>query len=187
MPTFGPFVYTVISEENKIAKFGDGSAVDGNGFVEKTEIEGKVVIPEYMNDYRITVIGRYAFRFCDKITEITLPKSLIHLDDASVTALRSIKRLIIPSSVVSIGIRMDYFCELRYFAFEKESESIGTHFLQHCEKLEHFVFPPRVETIGIHLLDNSLQKKSFSYCGIYNFENVMNSFTNVNSISSIIV
>ena len=136
------FVYTILSEDNKTAKLGDDSRANGNGFVQQIHVIGKIVIPNDMDGYRIISIATYAFRLCSKITELKLPNTLLTIQNAGVSDIDSIKKLVVPASVISIGTRLDYFRDLIYFEFEKGTriESIGLGFLQYCEKNFSFLF-----------------------------------------------
>lgn len=186
----GIFVYSIISESEKTAALGYTTLdVDGNAFVETTEITGKIIIPDYINGYRIIRLSTYAFRYCDKITELTLPSTLVELEDASLSTLLSIKKLVIPASVTKIGNRIDYFSSMTHFKFAEGSriESIGDYFLQHCESLEYFELPSSVKSLGNYLLHSSTKLKTFAYCGVTDFSTVTESFQENNIIKEVIV
>ena len=185
----GKFVYKIINEGDKTAKIGDESEDDGNGFVEKTNISGIIIVPEFINNYKIISLGNYAFRECNKITKIILPRTLIEIKSQSLTTVRNIKSLVIPASVTTIGNRMDWFNNLIHFRFEEGTRItiIGDYFLQNCWKLEKFEIPSCITSIGSYLTYQCNVLKTIYYCGLNTFDNITNAFNECPEFIQVIV
>ena len=186
----GLYIYQIISSEEKTAKFGRGDPkYNCNGFSDPEKISGKVIIPDYIDGYRIVSLTEYSLRSCTKITDITHPSSLVEIEAASLTTLKQIKSLVIPASVVKIGNLIDYFYNLVEFRFEDNSRitSIGNYFLQHCLKLESIILPSSIASIGDGLCKNSPKLKFIRYCGIIDFTNIGNAMESVNDFHYVTV
>ncbi len=67
---------------------------------------GNVFIPESLEcggkAYRVTSIGRMAFRDCNGLTSVTIPKSVISIDDEAFWGCSRLTSITIPNSVTSI-------------------------------------------------------------------------------------
>jgi len=74
---------------------------------EDAEYTGHIVIPETIrfsgNVYRVTGIGESAFEGCSKVTAVTIPTSITHIDYAAFNSCYSLAAITIPGSVTSIG------------------------------------------------------------------------------------
>ena len=61
MKSNGIYVYQIISEEEKTAKFGNADTkTNCNGFVEGIETSGKITIPDYIDGYRIIALDNHS-------------------------------------------------------------------------------------------------------------------------------
>ena len=183
----GIFVYTPI--DSNTASLGDISVTNGNAFVLKTAISGVVSIPPVIGSHTIVNLKTYCFRYCDHITKLNLPNSLISMDAASLTTLISIKEVIIPSSVVTMSNLIDYFTIATKFIFEPGCRltTIGTHFLQYSPCIVELVLPPFVNSIGQYFCYYCQSLNSVYYCGSNGFDNILNSFQECPMISKVIV
>ena len=71
---------------------------------------GKIVIPETIEGYPVTAIGKDAFSVCSKITEMVLPDGLKSIGD-SAFAYVSFETVHIPDTVTYIGAGAFWRCE----------------------------------------------------------------------------
>ena len=55
--------------------------------------EGNLNIPEYIDNHLVTTIHRHAFRGCDKMTGVILPKSIRNLDPSWISYTPSLERI----------------------------------------------------------------------------------------------
>ena len=86
-----------------------------------TSISGNVTIPSSLGGYLVTSIGSFAFRVCDSLTSVTIPKSVTSIGDYAFDDCTSLTLITIPDSVTSIG---DYA-----FSYCSSLSSIVPHFI----------------------------------------------------------
>lgn len=103
--------------------------------------KGDVVIPE-----GVTKIAAYAFAYCDKITSLTLPGSVVKIDHGAIDECKALKKIVIPNPQVSMyndSINKYYnydkgkYNKLTIYAPEN---SMGHHFAQ----LSEIAFQPLI-------------------------------------------
>ena len=131
-----------------VSKSGDGR-MSGNGAISnrpwyyyKTEIKS-IIINE-----GVVYIGPNAFNYCEGATTVSLPESLLEIDECAFSgcAIKSIK---FPSNLTTIG---DYaFQELRKLTsitLPDKLETIGTRAFFDCTNLKSVTIPSSVKSIG---------------------------------------
>lgn len=130
----------------------------------------KIVIPEYVNDYKVVGISEKAFG-----------KSIY----------KKWNTIILPDSIINIENRAFSFCpELKFIKLPKNLESIGSETFRLCAKLESLSIPDTVVSIGeeaffscVSLKDinvpkslKTLKKRLFCHCislkGIHIHKNI---------------
>ena len=170
--------FVIIKVTDTESYLGDDSALDGNGFVAKTQIAGDIVIPSKILGYTITGLKKCATRYCDLITSIKLPNTMTHLEEAAFTACRGLKTVIFPASIEIVEAKNDYFTTATKIYFEENAKvkNIGSGFLQHCYELNEFVFPPSVQSIGSNSFASCPNLKQISFCGSADLSLVSNPF-----------
>lgn len=93
----------------------------------------------------ITQIGRHAFRHCDALQKIVLPRNLKYLN--SFECCYSLHEIDIPSSVKEIDGFM--FCDnLRKVILHSGVRKIRDYAFRFCKRLATINFPEGLETIG---------------------------------------
>ena len=103
------------------------------GVDDKSKLVGKVVIPARLGGYPVAAIGKYAFKDCKQITEISIPDSVVRIAESAFAfchgltvatlpnrlekieaeafrGCRSLTELIIPNSVTNIGDEAFHMC-----------------------------------------------------------------------------
>ena len=130
--SFDGFVIFTLSEHE--AKLGNNKRIDGNGFDVGTDIQGDVVIPDYISSYRIIGIGEFAIRNCHKITSLKLPSTLISIDYGSITLVSKIESITFPRRMEVIGNNIDKFDMCKSVSFEAGAKLkiIGSYFMRYC-------------------------------------------------------
>lgn len=169
------FVYTILNDATRTATLGDGSSVNGNGFVEKTSISGTVDIPSSLNGYSLISLSHFSIRNCNQITELILPHSLVQLDNAALTVCDSLTNLVFPNSIRTFGDFIDFFRIAKNITFERGSKltSVGTHFLRYCHKLEYLELPSSLISIqSLNCFEKNYKLKKIVYCGDGNFDSL---------------
>ena len=99
---------------------------------EKTSEESKKAMADvgavYAVPETVTDIAPFCFSYCDKLTQIDLPKGLKTVGEMSFFKCRSLGRICLPDGL----------------------ESIGPDGLSYCETLDYIFVPASVKTIGHH-------------------------------------
>lgn len=95
--TSGDYKYTVL--EDGTAKITEyiGSAAEVN-------------IPSELDGKKVTVIGFYAFNFCESLTSVNIPDSVTGIDLFAFSNCKSLSNVNIPDSVTSIGNSAFFGC-----------------------------------------------------------------------------
>ena len=64
--------------------------------------EGPIVIPSKLGDYTIATLGIKSFYNCNKITDVTVPESVVEICESSFSGCSSLTNVVMPS-VLSVG------------------------------------------------------------------------------------
>ena len=78
----------------------------GDGTVEITKVDSKCndsVIPAELDGHKVTSIGRSAFFYCNKLTNVTIPDGVTSIDFFAFCGCSGLKSISIPDSVTSIS------------------------------------------------------------------------------------
>ena len=122
--------------------------------VEKVgEYAGEVVIPESVTHngttYSVTSIGDYAFRWCEKLTAITIPNSVTSIGNYAFPSCSSLSSVVIPNSVTSVGEYAFKECSgLTSVTLSNRMEEIGYGAFCDCSALTSVVIPDGVKVIS---------------------------------------
>jgi len=107
---------------------GEEGTVEVAGDPYNNNCSGDIVIPEIVSyGYRVTGIGRDAFRYCRNITSVTLPASISYIGDGAFWCCENISSVKIPEGVTRIG------------------ESA----FNNCHHLDSIIIPASVNRIGL--------------------------------------
>ena len=174
--------FVITTNGTDTAGLGDDTFTNGNGFTAKTEVSGNIIIPRIIQGYRIISLLKYSIRNCTKIGQLTLPDSLISIEYGALT-LSNIRKVVFPSSLVSIGDYNDCFHVAKVIVFQEGSriETIGKYFIRVSKEVEEIVIPATVKSIGIGFANSCPKLKRVRFCGITDFSNIGEAF-NDNSI-----
>lgn len=117
------------------------------------ERTGEVVIPEsFFHEgivYRVTKIGKNAFRWCRSLTSITLPKGVTSIRDCAFWGCHSLINLTFPESITGVGEWA--FCDcssLTSVIIPESVTSIGRSAFSGCSSLTSITLPNGVTSIG---------------------------------------
>ena len=106
--------------------------------------------------YTVTSIGYQAFLSCGNLTSVTIPGSVISIDNFAFSWCSSLTSIDIPDSVTSIGDFAFYFClSLTSVDIPDGVTSIGNGAFSSCYSLTSITIPDSVTSIG---------NDAFSYC-----------------------
>ena len=108
-------------------------------------VSGEVTIPN-----TVTAIKDYAFRYCWRITSITIPENsqLTSIGNSAFYECGSLKTITIPEGVTSIGDKAFYECGITSLTIPEGVTSIGNSAFSGCKKLTSITIPESVTSIG---------------------------------------
>ena len=141
----------------------DGVSVTVTGHVNGYEATGPLVIPESVSyeghNYAVTVIGNTAFMYCFYLTSLTLPNSLVTIEEGAFAYCSGFTGdLVIPNSVVTIEPSAFFTC----YSFDGDLvignsvTVIGDYAFDDCNGMHGVLnIPSNVTSIGT---------SSFRYC-----------------------
>lgn len=106
--------------------------------------KGNYTIPNGVTD-----IGRYAFFRCTDLTGVTLPSSVINIENSAFAECHWLSSLKIPDGVVNIGRAAFHSCtSLTEVSLPESVDSIGTLAFSECSSLSGIVLPRRLTSLG---------------------------------------
>lgn len=113
------------------------------------EASGDLVIPEYIDGYKVTEIGEAAFSWNSDVTSLTIPETVTTIGDSAFRGL-AITKLVIPKSVTKMGEAA--FCNnqsLASISFQEGTSisEIGTYMFCYS-KIKSIKIPASVKKIG---------------------------------------
>lgn len=129
-----------------------------------TQYTGDIIIPDTVYlfydweaiPYRVTSIGKSAFRGCDSITNVSIPSSVTNIGDYAFYGCDGITSIEIPNNVTNVG---DYaFCSctgLTSVVIGNSVTSIGNYAFYGCGGITSITIPNNVTKLGNY---------AFRYC-----------------------
>ena len=103
----------------------------------------------YEIDERVEEICKEAFKGCDKLEEIVMPKKLKKIDSEAFQGCSSLTKLTLPDSLKSIDGSVFSGCSsLTKLTLPDSLESIGEHAFSDCRGLTELTLPNSLESIG---------------------------------------
>ena len=143
--------YEKIPDKRTALGYREGKMISGSldaiCAFEKTEII-ELIIPN-----TITKIDSYAFRYCKKLTKVTLPEGLSVIAYDAFAYCESLKEVTIPSSVKEIGFNAFYICKnLQSVTISQGVKTIGSNAFRGT-KIKKITIPSSVDSIGGYAFD----------------------------------
>lgn len=116
---------------------------------------GVVVIPEKIGSYKVTALGAggmnniFGGNSNNTVTSVTIPNSVIAINDGAFRSSKMLESVIIPDSVEFIGQFAFYNCtELTSITIPNSVTTISFGAFQSCSKLESVIIPDSIISIG---------------------------------------
>lgn len=179
-------LFIAFTAMNVSAQFENMFEVNGISY-EKTSINtvgvtikmeqytGDIVIPntiEYNSTiYSVTSILGWAFNWCESITSITMPNSIITIGQEAFSGCTSLPSITIPNSVTTIGKAAFAYCtSFTSIDIPSSVTSIGDGAFSDCENLIFINIPNSVGSIGGY---------AFRYCTSLPSITIPNSITSI--------
>lgn len=139
----------------------------------KRTASGELVIPDTIENKKVTAIGDQAFYNCSDLTKISIPNSVASIGYNAFENCKNLTTVNIPASIISILEATFYNCQnLTSITIPNNVTSIGDFAFEGCEKLTNVSIGKGVSHIGLRI---------FAYC--YNLTNI-NVDANNSSFSS---
>lgn len=115
----------------------------------KKPLSGEITIPETIEGYEVTAIGRDAFRDCTEITSIVMPDSVTEIGSYAFSGCTSLSKIILPKGLKEIAVGI--FCNCSALESISVSEGvtvIGDFAFTNCSDLKQVNLPSGLITIG---------------------------------------
>ncbi len=141
------------------------------------ELSTTLSIPNSYQNEPVLEIENDGFRNFNKITEVTLPNSLLKIGDSAFYNCSSLTRIEIPAYVTRIGWNAFYNCshlQSVTFAPNSQIESIEYGTFYGCNSLTNIEIPSRVKTIGWVAFYNCTQLQSVTFESNSQLESIEN-------------
>ena len=137
IPMTGALEYVVNSDGTTCTVVGIGS------------FKGSVLnIPEYLDGYKVTVIGDYAFQACDNLVEVVIPEGVTSINEGAFAMCLYLTSVTIPESVNLIGDLAFCFCAaLEDVVIPNGVKIIGSYAFEECASIKNIVIPESVTDI----------------------------------------
>ncbi len=140
-----------------IAEYYNGklvTAIGENAFSRSSIVS--IVIPD-----TITIIGKYAFHYCDDLLSVTIPDSVVTISDDAFNSCLTLSAVTLGCNIETIGNRAFVACwALTEITIPNSVTSIGEYALGECHQLKAVNFECSITTIEAMLFYNcrSLEK-----------------------------
>lgn len=109
----------------------------------------ELVIPERIDGYPVTKIGRYAFSNCKKLTSVILPSTLVSIESYAFQGCASLVSVTIPDSVKHIGDGVFKECtSLKSPVFPNGMTEIPPETFWGCSSLKTVIIPENIRSVG---------------------------------------
>ena len=132
-------------ENSVVDEFGVKYSKDWKRLLQTTgELKGEYSIKE-----GVKVIGNYAFAYCNTLTNIKIPDSVISIGDYAFAGCETLTSIKIPNGVISIGDSAFQECySLAIINLSNNVTSIGERSFYWCNSLKKIEIPNSVTIIG---------------------------------------
>ena len=182
----GEFNYLKTSENE--CTLGNNPEISGNAPIVGQEFTGEAIIPPFVEynqvNYTVTVIGRYAFRYCSKMTGIKIPSTVRTLSYDMILGTK-VTNVMIPSSVIEIQnstfSHADSLVSI-YFEASSQIKIINGSSFASAHHLKYLILPSSVEKIETNAFSNDNDLEFIIYCGSHDMSelasNIFGTVTN---------
>ena len=151
--------YNITGMTVEVTFKGEESSAYDDEYRDSLEIPSSVTYTTFMGiskTYRVTSIGKEAFKYCDKLTSITIPKGITSIGSSAFSGCRNLNNIIIPTTITSIEDNTFEYCNgLTSITIPAGIVSIGNSAFSNCSSLTTIFIPNSTTSIG---------KNAFSGC-----------------------
>lgn len=115
----------------------------------KKPLSGEITIPETIEGYEVTAIGRDAFSDCTEITSIVMPDSVTEIGSYAFSGCTSLSKIILPKGLKEIAVGIFCNCSaLESISVPEGVTVIGDFAFTNCSDLKQVNLPSGLITIG---------------------------------------
>ena len=115
----------------------------------RTGLQGDIVIPSYVHEYRVTSIGYKAFYNCSSLTSASIPGGVTRIGDSTFYGCSNLTSVTISASVTSIGKYAFSGCRgLTTVTIPESVTSISDEAFRGCSSLTSVIIPKGMTSIG---------------------------------------
>ncbi len=126
----------------------------------------EVTIPEQIEGYPVAFISSKAFSHCKKLTNITIPDSVIKIYSYAFQYCTAMTRITIPDSVKLIDSYAFAYCDkLESVVIGNSVEEVGSYAFEKCYALTTVVAPKNTQKIGTAIFNYCSNLKTIYYNG----------------------
>ncbi|MCD7809401.1 MAG: leucine-rich repeat domain-containing protein [Erysipelotrichaceae bacterium] len=123
------YIYEIINDEIKIIQY------IGN--------EQFAVIPAYINQLPVTILGNKAFYYKNHLHSLRLPQTLKHIEAEAISGCKLIEGLMMPKSLETVDEKAFYDCErLKSIYLAEHVQSIDASAFDLCDSLQNIYVSP---------------------------------------------
>jgi hypothetical protein len=148
----GPYRHTVdgvtwaFTVSNGMAKVGSG--VFGSPSI-PSSVAGDIAIPSKLGNCEVLTIGEWAFRYCEKLTSVSIPEGVTGIETSAFDGCSSLKTASFPSSLTVLGDYSFFDCStLERVMFKGEDLLLGDYAFCGCTSLESIAFAGSEPDVG---------------------------------------
>lgn len=142
----GDYKYTVKGNELTITKY--------------TGSESAVAIPGFIDGYKVSQIGDYAFSQNEKINKVTVPQTVYRIGSSAFAESPNLKSVQFSDNVKEIGVSAFYGCtSLTDVNIPSRVTAIDEYTFSGCTNLETVNMSKSVETIGANAFEGCISLK----------------------------
>lgn len=173
-------IYYNITSDNTVAvtyksleTFGSFSI--GNGFSSgNEEYKGNMVVPASIDykgkKYAVTSIGEYAFFHCPLLMSVTLPSSIVTIEDGAFNSCPALKSIEIPEGVKEVGAAFNLCVNLKSIVLPSTVTKVHLFIIDTSNNVDEIVCkaptPPKffMDEQGVSILNDSRNNNLFGKC-----------------------
>lgn len=110
--------------------------------------DSALVIPQYIDGYKVLAIGQNAFLDCVSITSVVIPDGVLYIGEAAFKSCLELKSVTLPGSVTVIDDDAFHWCwNLSDITIPEGVQTIGVRAFRGCDMSE-LVLPDSVVSVG---------------------------------------
>ncbi|MBQ7385998.1 MAG: leucine-rich repeat protein [Ruminococcus sp.] len=134
--------------------------IKSDGTAEVTDYEPKletsIRIPKWMDDYKTTSVGNFAFEYCKKLEKVTLPEEATSIGRKAFYDCEKLHTVVLPQGLKEIGAGAFMYClKLKEITIPQGVNVIEQEVFSICTSLESITLPEGVTKI---------ERKAFEAC-----------------------